>query len=379
MRLYYEKLPSDTEQEAQPLKPLTISKTASPCLRLADEHMPHDDTAWRRAQMLGACAAYALVGPSLVMVNNHILKQLRFPYPLILSSIGLLTTALCCSLALRVGGYLAARHEAPSGVQPETPSSEACEPRRVENQRVGSRAWLPEVSLEFWLRNMVPIGAAQGLTFFGTNAAYMYLTITFTQMLAAFTPTVTLVLLYATGVEIPTTRSSVAVVLISVGCLISSYGEGHFNLVGVGYRSLGIFSEAVRLVLTQKLLKNYKLNVIESQYFLAPIGAGFLILGACFSEVPRFWRANAMLTMRQNPLLFCCSALLGVVASMLTFVVIKLTNSVTLKVMNTARNAAFVLFTVFFLHEQASNTQLLGYMLSLCAFSLYLYFKRTGS
>jgi len=48
-------------------------------------------------------------------------------------------------------------------------------------------------------------------------------------------------------------------------------------------------------------------------------------------------------------------------------------------VINTARNAAFVLFTVFFLHEQASNTQLLGYMLSLCAFSLYLYFKRTGS
>ena len=49
------------------------------------------------------------------------------------------------------------------------------------------------------------------------------------------------------------------------GCLVSSYGEVHFSLVGVAYRSLGIFSEALRLVLTQKLLKNFKLNVIESQ------------------------------------------------------------------------------------------------------------------
>ena len=64
---------------------------------------------------------------------------------------------------------------------------------------------------------------------------------------------------------------------------------------------------------------------------------------------------------------------------MLTFVVIKLTNAVTLKVINTARNAAFVLFTVFFLQEQASATQLLGYMLSLCAFSVYLYFKTLGA
>ena len=42
---------------------------------------------WVRGKIVVACIAYALVGPSLVMVNNHILKQLHFP-PLILSSIG---------------------------------------------------------------------------------------------------------------------------------------------------------------------------------------------------------------------------------------------------------------------------------------------------
>ena len=60
---------------------------------------------------------------------------------------------------------------------------------------------------------------------------------------------------------------------------------------------------------------------------------------------------------------------------MLTFLVIKLTNSVTLKVINTARNAAFVLVTVTLLGEEASATQILGYVISLAAFSAYLYFK----
>ena len=137
-------------------------------------------------------------------------------------------------------------------------------------------------------------------------------------MLAALTPSVTLLLLYLLGVETPTRRTSAAVVLISAGCFISSYGEGHFDLVGVGFRSMGIVSEAVcqfrpppaatclaacrlpltpltppaaraaqvRLALTQKLMKSFHLSVLESQYYLAPVGAFFLLLAALPSELP---------------------------------------------------------------------------------------------
>ena len=53
----------------------------------------------------------------------------------------------------------------------------------------------------------------------------------------------------------------------------------------------------------------------------------------------------------------------------------QLTNSVTLKVINTARNAAFVLVTVTLLGEEASGLQVFGYSMSLAAFSAYTYFK----
>jgi hypothetical protein len=128
---------------------------------------------------------------------------------------------------------------------------------------------------------------------------------------------------------------------------------------------------------------------------------------------------DALGTIAAHPWLFGASALLGVAASTLTFLVIQLTNSVTLKaralraarapspdrqppravirppaaararasppaphrrprrgqVINTARNAAFVLFTIVVLGEPASRLQIFGYSISVAAFSSYTYFK----
>lgn len=60
--------------------------------------------------------------------------------------------------------------------------------------------------------------------------------------------------------------------LVSIGVVISSYGEIHFNIVGTVYQVTGIFAEALRLVLTQVLLqkKGLTLNPITSLYYIAP-------------------------------------------------------------------------------------------------------------
>lgn len=61
-------------------------------------------------------------------------------------------------------------------------------------------------------------------------------------------------------------------VLVSIGVVISSYGEVQFNVVGTAFQITGIFSEALRLVLTQILLqkKGLTLNPITSLYYIAP-------------------------------------------------------------------------------------------------------------
>jgi hypothetical protein len=60
--------------------------------------------------------------------------------------------------------------------------------------------------------------------------------------------------------------------LVSVGVVVSSYGEIHFNVIGTMYQVTGIFAEALRLVLTQVLLqkKGLTLNPVTSLYYIAP-------------------------------------------------------------------------------------------------------------
>ena len=378
---YYEKMPSDDDGALQPI----IAK---------DGREPAAGRTWQqRVQIIAACSTYAVVGPTLIVVNNHILKHLSFHYPMLVATAGLLTTSAVCATCVQLVPRLT-RAAVKASPPPTNSSSAAAQPpqpppspllefdEEEPDTPVGGVHDAPrsaaQVTFRFWLHNMVPIGAAQGLTFACSNAAYMYLTITFNQMLAALTPSVTLLLLYLLGVETPTRRTSAAVVLISAGCFISSYGEGHFDLVGVGFRSMGIVSEAVRLVLTQKLLKSFHLSVLESQYYLAPVGAFFLLLAALPSELPHALRTGALVVVADHPLEFLASASLGVVASMMTFVVIKLTNSVTLKVLNTARNAAFVLFSVTFLQEPTTALQLSGYVVSLASFGAYTFYKSSG-
>lgn len=59
---------------------------------------------------------------------------------------------------------------------------------------------------------------------------------------------------------------------ISAGVAIASYGEIHLNFLGTFFQITGILCEALRLVLTEVLLKKrgLSLNPITSLYYVAP-------------------------------------------------------------------------------------------------------------
>ena len=78
---YYEKMPSDDDGALQPI----IAK---------DGREPAAGRTWQqRVQIIAACSTYAVVGPTLIVVNNHILKHLSFHYPMLVATAGLLTTS----------------------------------------------------------------------------------------------------------------------------------------------------------------------------------------------------------------------------------------------------------------------------------------------
>ena len=86
----------------------------------------------------------------------------------------------------------------------------------------------------------------------------------FIQMLKATTPMVTLTMLWVSGIETPTLRVTLSVLGIVLGTCIASLGAslgGHFSVVGLSLMLLAELSEALKLVLIQKMLTNLKFGV----------------------------------------------------------------------------------------------------------------------
>lgn len=169
-----------------------------------------------------------------------------------------------------------------------------------------------------------------------------------------------------------------AVVGISAGTAIASFGEVNFNILGIMIMLFAEFTEAIRLVLTQYLLKNLKFSVIESQYYLAPAGAMCLFTASLLTEFPSMARKGAFGQVLGHPGLFFAAATLGLGVHMLCFLVVQATNSVTLKVLGTARNAFLVVASVYVYGEVVTSVQLFGYLIALGFFGLYTYHKTQG-
>ena len=102
-------------------------------------------------------AVYLMVGPALILVNKHLLKDVGFGFPMMVSGIGQASSALGSFLALRV-----------LRLQPLTCAK--------------------HVTWPFYLRNMVVVGGATAASLCFGNAGYLYLTVSFVQILKVFSP-----------------------------------------------------------------------------------------------------------------------------------------------------------------------------------------------
>ncbi|THG11655.1 hypothetical protein TEA_005902 [Camellia sinensis var. sinensis] len=126
------------------------------------------------------------------------------------------------------------------------------------------------------LYSLLRLGVGLGTPLGFGNTAYLFISVAFIQMLKALMPVATFLMAVICGTDKLRCDVFLNMVLVSVGVVISSYGEIHFNVVGTVYQVTGIFAEALRLVLTQVLLqkKGLTLNPVTSLYYIAPCRTG---------------------------------------------------------------------------------------------------------
>lgn len=189
---------------------------------------------------------FCVASSGLIMLNKYIMSTLGFDLPMTLSLLGMLASFAVSFFACVVTGWvprtvvldkafclrraLPVRFRPHALPPPPAPQASRCCPASLI---------LPPPS---------QIGVlTAGVLYFG-NLAYVSLSVSFLQMLKASTPILVMALMYAAGLETPSTPLVLSVLVIALGTFVSALGEIRFAVGGVVAMTISQFCEASKLV-----------------------------------------------------------------------------------------------------------------------------------
>ncbi|RVX22106.1 putative sugar phosphate/phosphate translocator [Vitis vinifera] len=231
-----------------------------------------------------------------------------------------------------------------------------------------------KMTIEIYSTCVIPISAFFASSLWFGNTAYLHISVAFIQMLKALMPVATFLMAVICGTDKLRCDVFLNMLLVSVGVVISSYGEIHFNVIGTVYQVTGIFAEALRLVLTQVLLqkKGLTLNPITSLYYIAPCSFVFLFVPWYFLEKPQMEISQIQF----NFWIFFSNALCALALNFSIFLVIGRTGAVTIRVAGVLKDWILIaLSTVIFPESTITGLNIIGYAIALCGVVMYNYLK----
>ncbi|KAH7434713.1 hypothetical protein KP509_06G031700 [Ceratopteris richardii] len=230
------------------------------------------------------------------------------------------------------------------------------------------------MSREMYMSSVVPIGALYSLSLWLSNSAYIYLSVSFIQMLKALMPVAVYsisVLMKREGFK---SETMVNMVCISVGVAIAAYGEALFNMWGVILQLGAVAFEATRLVLIQILLtsKGISLNPITSLYYVAPCCFLFLSIPWTIVEYPTL---RATSSFNFDFVVFGTNSACAFALNLAVFLLIGKTSALTMNVAGVVKDWLLIAFSWSVIKDRVTTINLLGYGLAFLAVCYYNHCK----
>ncbi|KAM5564512.1 putative sugar phosphate/phosphate translocator [Rosa sericea] len=227
---------------------------------------------------------------------------------------------------------------------------------------------------EVYLSSVVPIGALYSLSLWLSNSAYIYLSVSFIQMLKALMP----VAVYSIGVsfkkETFKTDTMVNMLSISVGVAIAAYGEARFDTWGVILQLGAVVFEATRLVLIQILLssKGITLNPITSLYYVAPCCLAFLLVPWIYVEYPTLRDTSSF---HFDYVIFGTNSLCAFALNLAVFLLVGKTSALTMNVAGVVKDWLLIAFSWSVIKDTVTPINLVGYGLAFLGVAYYNHSK----
>lgn len=232
-----------------------------------------------------------------------------------------------------------------------------------------------EMTREMYISSIIPIGALYSLSLWFSNSAYVFLSVSFIQMLKALMP----VAVYSIGVSLKKEaykgETMGNMLAISVGVAIAAYGEAKINAWGVILQLGAVACEATRLVLIQILLtsKGIKLNPITSLYYVAPCCLVFLSIPWAFVEYPILM--NGVSSFNLDYTTFGMSSACAFALNLAVFLLIGKTSALTMNVAGVVKDWLLIAFSWSVIKDEVTVINLIGYGLAFLAVCYYNHLK----
>ncbi|KAE9456311.1 hypothetical protein C3L33_11786, partial [Rhododendron williamsianum] len=256
-------------------------------------------------------------------------KEINFPYPLGLTLLHMVFSSVLCFVLTKVLKIM-----------------------KVEEG----------MTAEIYATSVIPIGAMFAMTLWLGNTAYLYISVSFAQMLKAIMPVAVFILGVAAGLEVMSCRMLLIMSLISFGVLVASYGEININWIGVVYQMGGVVGEALRLIFMEILVKRkgIKLNPIS-------VIALCLFIPWIFLEKPKM---DALGTWNFQPLILTLNSLCTFALNLSVFLVISHTSALTIRVAGVVKDWVVVLLSaLLFADTKLTIINLFGYGIGVAAYN----------
>ncbi|KAL6642213.1 hypothetical protein ACP70R_020394 [Stipagrostis hirtigluma subsp. patula] len=234
----------------------------------------------------------------------------------------------------------------------------------------------PPMTPQLYAASVVPIGALYALSLWFSNSAYIYLSVSFIQMLKALMP----VAVYSLAVAFRTDAFRRATMLnmlgISAGVAVAAYGEARFDVFGVTLQLAAVAAEATRLVLIQMLLtsKGMKLNPITSLYYIAPCCLVFLTVPWYVVELPKL-RAAAASAGRPDVSVFGTNSLCAFALNLAVFLLVGKTSALTMNVAGVVKDWLLIAFSWTVIKDTVTPVNLVGYGIAFLGVAYYNHAK----
>ncbi|XP_071724975.1 probable sugar phosphate/phosphate translocator At5g25400 [Rutidosis leptorrhynchoides] len=227
---------------------------------------------------------------------------------------------------------------------------------------------------DLYIKSVVPIGALYSLSLWFSNSAYIYLSVSFIQMLKALMPVAVYsisVMFKKEGFKSDTMANMLS---ISVGVAIAAYGEARFDVFGVVLQLGAVAFEATRLVLIQILLtsKGINLNPITSLYYVAPCCFGFLLVPWMFMELPLLRESSSF---HFDFFIFGTNSICAFALNLAVFLLVGKTSALTMNVAGVVKDWLLIAFSWSVIKDTVTPINLFGYGIAFLGVAYYNHAK----